>query len=91
MEHYLDPWNMNMTRWPFFLHMQQELSQANLQQEVHSALTEVQASLKEKWAQESAPLQAQQQLELDHIREQSREQWESLHELHQRDMGEIFF
>ncbi|XP_071373521.1 pericentrin isoform X2 [Centroberyx affinis] len=65
------------------------LAQANLQQEREAALGEVQASLREKWGQESAVLQAQQQFELDRLREQNQEQKEKLRELHQRDMDEV--
>ncbi|KAF7667502.1 hypothetical protein LDENG_00056390 [Lucifuga dentata] len=66
-----------------------ELSQANLQKERESALTEAQASLKEKLAQESALLQAQQQVELDRIREQNQEQQERLCKRHQQEMDDL--
>ncbi|KAM6973041.1 pericentrin [Aplochiton taeniatus] len=68
---------------------QLELSQTNLQREREAALSEVQASLREKWAQESAVLQARQQFELDRIREQSQEQQERQRELHQRSIEEL--
>ncbi|XP_076013417.1 pericentrin isoform X2 [Genypterus blacodes] len=64
---------------------QVELQQAMLdfsQAKQESSLTEIQASLKEKWESSA-------QMELDTIREQSREQRESLRELHQRDMDEL--
>ncbi|KAK3575590.1 hypothetical protein QTP86_030993 [Hemibagrus guttatus] len=53
---------------------QLELMQSNLQKEKEAALSELQASLREKWAQESAMLQTRQQFELEKLREQSREQ-----------------
>ncbi|XP_058258622.1 pericentrin isoform X2 [Hemibagrus wyckioides] len=52
---------------------QLELMQSNLQKEKEAALSELQASLREKWAQESAMLQTRQQFELEKVREQSRE------------------
>lgn len=73
------------------VHMSQlEHSQVNLQQDQESALTKVQASLRETFAQESALLQSQHQLELDQIRQQNQEQQERLRELHQQDMSECF-
>lgn len=51
---------------------QLELTQTNLQKEKEAALSELQASLREKWAQESAMLQTRQQFELERLREQSR-------------------
>lgn len=54
--------------------VQLELMQSNLQKEKEAALSELQASLREKWAQESAMLQTRQQFELEKVREQSREQ-----------------
>ncbi|XP_053353815.1 pericentrin isoform X3 [Clarias gariepinus] len=60
---------------------QLELTQSNLQKEKEAALSELQASLREKWAQESAMLQTRQQFELERLREQSREQ-ERRAELH---------
>ncbi|TTH38804.1 Pericentrin [Bagarius yarrelli] len=53
---------------------QLELTQSNLQKEKEAALSELQASLREKWAQESAMLQTRQQFELEKFREQGREQ-----------------
>ncbi len=69
---------------------QLEHSQVNLQQEQESALTKVQASLRETFAQESALLHARHQLELDQIKQQNQEQQERLRELHQQDMSERF-
>ncbi|XP_039642921.1 pericentrin isoform X3 [Perca fluviatilis] len=63
------------------------LTNAHVSQE--SALTKVQASSRETFAQESALLQAQHQLELDQIRRQNQEQQERLHELHQQNMNEL--
>lgn len=54
--------------------VQLELTQSNLQKEKEAALSELQASLREKWAQESAMLQTRQQFELEKFREQGREQ-----------------
>ncbi|XP_070776144.1 pericentrin [Enoplosus armatus] len=72
------------------IHVSQlEHSQVNLQQEQESALTKVQASLRKTFAEESALLQAQHQLELDRIRQQNQEQQERLRELHQQDMNEL--
>lgn len=70
------------------VHMSQlEHSQVNLQQEHESALAKVQDSLRETFAQESALLQAQYQLELDQITKQNQEQQEQLHELHKQNMS----
>ncbi|XP_041809392.1 pericentrin isoform X2 [Chelmon rostratus] len=72
------------------VHMSQlEHSQVNLQQEQESALTKVQASLRETFSQESALLQARHQFELDQIRQQNHEQQERLHELHRQDMNDL--
>ncbi|XP_073339039.1 pericentrin isoform X1 [Pagrus major] len=72
------------------VHMSQlEHSHVNLKQEQESALTKAQASLRETFAQESALLQAQHQLELDQIKQQIQEQQERLHELHQEEMNEL--
>ncbi|GLD47932.1 A-kinase anchor protein 9-like protein [Lates japonicus] len=68
---------------------QLERSQVNLQQEQESALTKVQASLRETFTQESAHLQARHQLELEQLRQQNQKQLERLRELHQRDMDEL--
>uniref|UniRef100_A0A3Q3W5J8 Pericentrin/AKAP-450 centrosomal targeting domain-containing protein n=1 Tax=Mola mola TaxID=94237 RepID=A0A3Q3W5J8_MOLML len=62
---------------------QLEHSQVNLQQEHESNLTNVQVSLRDTFAKESAILQAQHQLELKQIRKQNQEQQERLHELQQ--------
>lgn len=68
---------------------QLEHSQLNLQQEQESALTNVQTSLRETFALESALMQAHHQSELDQIRQQNQEQHERLCELHQREMDEL--
>ncbi|KAG9340840.1 hypothetical protein JZ751_020032 [Albula glossodonta] len=60
---------------------QLELSQSNLQRDKEAALSELQSTLRDKWAQESAMLQTRQQFELEKIREQCRQQ-------HQRELGE---
>nr|XP_046269155.1 pericentrin isoform X2 [Scatophagus argus] len=71
-------------------HMAQlEHSQLNLQQDHESALTQIQATLRETFAQESASLLSQHQLELDQIRKQNQEQQERLCEKHQQDMNEL--
>lgn len=67
---------------------QLEHSQVNLQREQESTLTEVQASLRETFAQESALLQAQHQSELSQIRQLNQEEQERQRELHQQEMGE---
>ncbi|XP_074517499.1 pericentrin isoform X3 [Sebastes fasciatus] len=59
------------------------------QLEQESALTKVQTSLRETFAQECALLQARHQLELDQIRRQNQEQQERLRERHQQDMNEL--
>ncbi|XP_064183587.1 pericentrin isoform X2 [Anguilla rostrata] len=51
---------------------QLELSQSNLQRDKEAALSELQASLRDKWAQESAMLQTRQLFELEKTREQCR-------------------
>ncbi|XP_036981473.1 pericentrin isoform X2 [Acanthopagrus latus] len=69
------------------VHLSQlEHSHVNLKQEQESALTKAQASLRETFAQESALLQAQHQLELDQIRQQNQEQQEKLCERHREEM-----
>ena len=68
---------------------QLELSQTNLHREREAALSELQASLREKWAQESAVLQARQQFELDRLREQSLDKEERQREVYQRSLGEL--
>lgn len=67
-----------------------ENSKVNLEQEHQSTLTKVQDSLKEKYAQESALLQAQHQSEMDQIRKQNQEQQEKLQELHKQITSECF-
>ncbi|KAM8737047.1 pericentrin isoform 2-T2 [Acanthopagrus schlegelii] len=72
------------------VHLSQlEHSHVNLKQEQESALTKAQASLRETFAQESALLQAQHQLELDQIRQQNQEQQEKLRERHREEMDEM--
>lgn len=66
---------------------QLELSQTNMQKEKEAALSELQASLRDKWAQESAMLQARQQFELERVRELTRQQEERLQQQHQGEMG----
>ncbi|XP_072539723.1 pericentrin isoform X2 [Salminus brasiliensis] len=68
---------------------QLELSQANLQKEKEAALSELQASLREKWAQESAMLQTRQQFELERLREQHRELEKQAQLQHQREIDEL--
>uniref|UniRef100_W5KBH1 Pericentrin n=1 Tax=Astyanax mexicanus TaxID=7994 RepID=W5KBH1_ASTMX len=68
---------------------QLELSQANLQKEKEAALSELQASLREKWAQESAMLQARQQFELERLREQHSEQETRVQLQHQKELGKL--
>ncbi|XP_041668237.1 pericentrin isoform X2 [Cheilinus undulatus] len=68
---------------------QLEHSHLNFQQEQESALTQVQASLRDTFAQESALLQARHRQELDEIRQQNQEQQERLCELHQQNMNEL--
>lgn len=53
------------------------------QLEQESALTKVQASMRDSFAQESALLQAQHQSELDQMRQQNQEQ-------HRQEMSECF-
>ncbi|XP_007576770.1 pericentrin isoform X1 [Poecilia formosa] len=64
-------------------------SQANVQQEQESAVEELQASMREKFAQESALLQAQHQSDLDSVKRQNRQQQDRLHELHQQEIDEL--
>ncbi|KAL6455980.1 hypothetical protein MHYP_G00358310 [Metynnis hypsauchen] len=68
---------------------QLELSQANLQKEKEAALSELQASLREKWAQESAMLQARQQFELERLREQNHEQETQAQLQHQEEINAL--
>ncbi|XP_051997412.1 pericentrin-like [Xyrauchen texanus] len=68
---------------------QLELSQANMQKERDAALRELQTMLREKWAQESAMLQARQQFELERLREQCREQEERARSLHQLEIDNL--
>ncbi|KAM6968416.1 pericentrin [Tautogolabrus adspersus] len=72
------------------VHMSQvELSKLNLEQEQESALTKVQASLRDTFAQESALLQSRHQLEMDRMRQQDQKQQDKLRELHQQNMNEL--
>ncbi|XP_017559158.2 pericentrin isoform X1 [Pygocentrus nattereri] len=68
---------------------QLELSQANLQKEKEAALSELQASLREKWAQESAMLQARQQFELERLHEQNHEQETQAQLQHQEEINAL--
>ncbi|KAI4902380.1 hypothetical protein NFI96_018847, partial [Prochilodus magdalenae] len=68
---------------------QLELSQTNLQKEKEAALSELQTSLREKWAQESAMLQARQQFELERIREQNHEQENQVQLQHQQAINAL--
>ncbi|XP_031414935.1 pericentrin isoform X2 [Clupea harengus] len=68
---------------------QLELSQTNMQKEKEAALSELQASLRDKWAQESAMLQARQQFELERVRELTRQQEERLQQQHQGEMEDL--
>ncbi|XP_030575002.1 pericentrin isoform X2 [Archocentrus centrarchus] len=66
-----------------------EHSQVNLEQEQASALIKIQASMQQKFDEETALLRARHQSELDQIKRQNQEQQERLHELHQKDMEEL--
>ncbi|XP_062853797.1 pericentrin [Trichomycterus rosablanca] len=68
---------------------QLELTETNLQKEKEAALSELQANLREKWAQESAMLQTRQQFELEKIREQSREQERRAQLQHQQEINDL--
>ncbi|KAM3594613.1 uncharacterized protein V6R79_010896 [Siganus canaliculatus] len=68
---------------------QLEHSQVDLKQEQESALTRVQSSLRETFAQESAQLQHQHQSELEQIKQQNEEQQERQREQHQQDMNKL--
>ncbi|KAJ8003709.1 hypothetical protein DPEC_G00151130 [Dallia pectoralis] len=52
---------------------QLELTHSNLQREREASLSELQASLREKWAQEKAVLQARQQFEVERLTKESEE------------------
>ncbi|KAM6912231.1 pericentrin [Xenentodon cancila] len=72
------------------VHMSQlEHSQTNMQQEQESALSKVQASMRETFSQETALMQTRHQSELDLIKKQSEEHQERLHELHQQEMDNL--
>ncbi|XP_008397956.1 pericentrin isoform X2 [Poecilia reticulata] len=64
-------------------------SQANVQQEQESAVDELQATMREKLAQESALLQARHQSDLDSVKQQNRQQQDRLQELHQQEIDEL--
>lgn len=67
---------------------QLELSQANLQREREASLSELQASLREKWAQERAVLQARQQFEVERLRAECEERIQREQQEYHRNMGE---
>ncbi|XP_047200841.1 pericentrin isoform X3 [Girardinichthys multiradiatus] len=72
------------------VHMSQlETSQANVQQEQHSALCKLQASMRDTFTQESALLQARHQSDLDKINQQNQEQQDRLQKLHQKEIDEL--
>ncbi|KAK5617014.1 hypothetical protein CRENBAI_016494 [Crenichthys baileyi] len=72
------------------VHMSQlETSQANMQQEQHSALGKLQASMRDTFTQESALLQARHQSDLDKINQQNQEQQDRLQKLHQKEIDEL--
>ncbi|XP_041937338.1 pericentrin isoform X2 [Alosa sapidissima] len=68
---------------------QLELSQANMQKEREAALSELQAALRDKWAQESAMLQTRQQFELERLRQQGQQLEERLQQQHQHHMDDL--
>ncbi|MFT7808003.1 pericentrin isoform X6 [Arapaima gigas] len=67
---------------------QLELSQHNLQRDKEAALIELQTSLRDRWAQESAMLQARQQRELERVREQHQQELEDLKEAYERRLSQ---
>lgn len=67
---------------------QLELSQANLQREREASLSELQASLREKWSQERAVLQARQQFEVERLRAECEERIQREQQEYHRNMGE---
>ncbi|XP_065822477.1 pericentrin isoform X2 [Labrus bergylta] len=72
------------------VHMSQlEHSKLNLEQEQESVATQAQTSLRDTFAQESALLQAQHQLEMDRMRQQDQKQQDKLRELHQQHINEL--
>ncbi|XP_045553644.1 pericentrin isoform X2 [Salmo salar] len=68
---------------------QLELSQANLQREREASLSELQASLREKWAQERAVLQARQQFEVERLRAESEERIQREQQEYHRNMDAL--
>lgn len=71
------------------IHMSQlEFSQVNVQQDQESALTKVQDSMKEKFAQELSLLEACHQSDVNQIKQQSQEKQARLLELHKQELGE---
>ncbi|XP_018599903.2 pericentrin isoform X2 [Scleropages formosus] len=60
---------------------QLELSQQNLQRDKEAALSELQTSLRDRWAQENAMLQTRQQRELERVREQHQQELDKLKEV----------
>ncbi|XP_052355300.1 pericentrin-like isoform X4 [Oncorhynchus keta] len=68
---------------------QLELSQTNLQREREASLSELQASLREKWAQERAVLQARQQFEVERLRAESEERIQREKQEYHRNMDAL--
>uniref|UniRef100_A0A4W5KUS0 ELK domain-containing protein n=1 Tax=Hucho hucho TaxID=62062 RepID=A0A4W5KUS0_9TELE len=68
---------------------QLELSQANLQREREASLSELQASLREKWAQERAVLQARQQFEVQRLRAECEERIQREQQEYHRNMDAL--
>ncbi|XP_034145545.1 pericentrin isoform X3 [Esox lucius] len=68
---------------------QLELTQANLQREREASLSELQASLREKWAQEKAVLQARQQFEVERLTVEGEERSRREQQEHQRNMDSL--
>ncbi|XP_042179861.1 pericentrin-like isoform X7 [Oncorhynchus tshawytscha] len=68
---------------------QLELSQTNLQREREASLSELQASLREKWAQERAVLQARQQFEVERLRAESEERIQREQQEYHRNMDAL--
>ncbi|XP_067335427.1 pericentrin isoform X2 [Channa argus] len=82
----LEALRLNLTS----IHMSQsEHTQLNPHPEQESALTKVQASIRETFVQENALLQAQHQSKLNQIIQQNQEQQERLCELHKQEMDEL--
>ncbi|KAL1021956.1 hypothetical protein UPYG_G00020370 [Umbra pygmaea] len=68
---------------------QLELTQTNLQREREAALSELQASLREKWAQDRAVLQARQQFEVERLRADSEDRSQRLQQEHQSNIDSL--